>query len=601
MHLSPLDWLIVVASVAICFLPALLFARRAGSSVAEFFASGRAAPWWLIGVSMVATTFSTDTPNLVTDLVRQKGVCNNWQWWAFLLTGMTTVFFYARLWRRSGVLTDLEFYEIRYAGRPASFVRGFRAIYLGLLFNCVIMASVNLAAVKIAKVMLGLSMTHTLLICGVINIFFAATSGLWGVLVIDLIQFSIAMAGSFAAAYFALQQPQVGGLTGLMTRLDPKMLNLVPDFGDWDLTLTVLIIPLAVQWWSVWYPGAEPGGGSYVAQRMLAARTEPDALGGTLFFNVCHYALRPWPWIIVALASVLVYPNLSDIKAAFPAIDDNLLKHDIAYSAMLKFLPHGFLGLMVAGLLAAYVSTIITHLNWGTSYVVHDYYRRFINPGATDRHYVMVGRLVTGLLMVLASLLTYVLQSAKENFDLMLSVGAGTGLIYLLRWFWWRINAWSEIAAMTSSFGIAAGFFIAGRMGHEFPKHYSLIINVAVTTCVWLAVTYLTPPVNRNTLVKFYQLVRPAGPGWKSVREQAAVGPSPDSFPHAILGVFLGCTFIYAALFGSGCFIYGRTAQAVVWTVLFILSGLGLVRLLPRLWTRQPTPSLPALEQADIQ
>src|SRR5437773_2432244 len=368
MHVTTLDWVIVVVSIAVSFLPAILLARRAGTSTAEFFTSGRAAPWWLIGVSMVATTFSTDTPNLVTNFVREKGVANNWQWWAFLLTGMATVFFYARLWRRSGMLTDLEFYELRYAGKPATFVRGFRSVYLGLFFNCVIIASVNLAAVKIANVMLGWPMLKTLSICAVLNIAFAATSGLWGVLVTDFIQFGIAMTGAVSAAVYALKQPEVGGLAGLVAKVDPKTLNLLPDFGNWPMTLSVLVVPLTVQWWSVWYPGAEPGGGSYIAQRILAAKSERDALAGTLFFNVAHYALRSWPWIIVALASMLVYPELSDIARTFPHVDPKLIGHDMAYPAMLRFLPPGVMGLMVAGMLAAYVSTISTQLNWGTSY-----------------------------------------------------------------------------------------------------------------------------------------------------------------------------------------------------------------------------------------
>ncbi len=584
MRLTSLDWFIVVASVVISFLPAVLLARRAGTSTAEFFTSGRAAPWWLVGVSMVATTFSTDTPNLVTNLVREKGVANNWLWWAFLLTGMSTVFFYARLWRRSEVLTDLEFYEIRYAGRAATFVRGFRSLYLGLFFNCVIMASVNLAAVKIANVMLGWPMGQTLLICAVINVAFAATSGLWGVLVTDFIQFGIAMTGSIAAAWFALKQPEVGGLTGLFSKIDSRTLDLVPDFGDWSLVLTVMIIPLTVQWWSVWYPGAEPGGGSYIAQRMLASKSESDALKGTLFFNFAHYALRPWPWIIVALASMIIYPELSDIARTFPYVDPKLIGHDMAYSAMLKFLPPGFMGIMVAGLLAAYVSTLSTHLNWGTSYLVHDFYRRFMKPGATEKHYVLVGRLVTALLMLLAALLTFVLESARASFELLMSIGAGTGLIYLLRWFWWRINAWSEIAAMASSFIIAVGFFVAGKMGMPVPSHVALLVTVAATTAVWVTVTFLTPPTDRATLLSFYRLVRPAGPGWTSVRGEAAVGPSPDSLPMSLLGWVLGCTFVYAALFGMGSFLYGRTAQALVWLALLIASGIGLQRILPRLW-----------------
>ncbi|MHB9006888.1 MAG: sodium:solute symporter family protein, partial [Limisphaerales bacterium] len=477
MHLTSLDWLIVVVATVGSFVPAVLMMRRAGSNTAEFFTSGRAAPWWLIGVSMVATTFSADTPNLVTNLVREKGVANNWVWWSFLLTGMATVFFYARMWRRSGVLTDLEFYELRYSGPAARFVRGFRAVYLGLLFNCVIMATVNLAAAKIANVLLGWPMSQTLLVCAVLSIAFAATSGLWGVLVTDFIQFGIAMTGSFAAAWFALQQPQVGGLAGLLERVDPDKLALLPDFGDWGLALTVFIIPLTVQWWSVWYPGAEPGGGSYIAQRMLAAKSEKDAVAGTLFFNVAHYALRPWPWILVALASLLVFPQLDDIRKTFPHVDPKLIGHDMAYPAMLKFLPAGWLGLMVAGLFAAYLSTIATHLNWGTSYLVHDLYRRFLLPGLTERHYVRVSRVVTALLMVVAALFTLVLESARQGFDLLLSVGAGTGLLYLLRWFWWRVNAWSEIAAMIGSFLVALGFFVAGKFGHPVASHVSLLVT----------------------------------------------------------------------------------------------------------------------------
>ena len=584
MHLTTLDWAIVALSIIIPFIPALLLVRRGGSSTAEFFTSGRSAPWWLIGISMVATTFSTDTPNLVTNLVREHGVANNWAWWSFLLTGMTTVFFYARLWRRSRVLTDLEFYAIRYSGRPAAFVRGFRAIYLGLFFNGVIMAAVNLAAAKIANVILGWPMLQTLLFCAVMSMIFAATSGLWGVLVTEFIQFGIAMAGSFAAAYFALQQPEVGGLHGLIARSDPKMLSLLPDFNDWGLTLTVLIIPLTVQWWSVWYPGAEPGGGSYIAQRMLAAKSENDALSGTLLFNFAHYALRPWPWIIVALSSLLMFPQLSDIARTFPYVDRRLIGHDIAYSAMLKFLPPGFMGLMVAGLLAAYRSTISTHLNWGTSYVVHDFYRRFIRPGASEAHYVLAGRVVTVLLMTLAALLTFVLDSARQAFQLMMSVGAGTGLIYLLRWFWWRVNAWSEIAAMVSSFLVALGFEVARRLGADVPPHVSLVATVAATTVVWVSVAYLTPPTDHGTLVDFYRLVRPAGPGWSRVHADAGVGPSPDSFAHALLGWVLGCLFVYAALFGAGSFLYGNTQQGAVWSVVFVASSIGLVRLLPQIW-----------------
>jgi len=589
MHLTPLDWTVIGISVVVSFLPAIFFAKRAGKSTAEFFTSGRAAPWWLVGVSMVATTFSTDTPNLVTNMVRENGVSDNWLWWSFLLTGMLTVFFYARMWRRSGVLTDLEFYELRYSGRAASLVRGFRAVYLGLFFNCVIMATVNLAVAKIGNVVLGWPMGRTLLLCSVVTIFFASVSGLWGVLVTDSIQFSITMTGTFAMAYFAVKQPQVGGLAGLVHKLDPKTLNLLPDFGDWSVALSVFIIPITIQWWSVWYPGAEPGGGSYIAQRMLASRSEKDALTGTLLFNAMHYALRPWPLIIVALSSILVYPQLDDIRRIFPYVDPKLIGNDIAYPAMLRFLPAGFLGLMIAGMLAAYRSTIETHLNWGTSYLVHDFYRRFLKRDASERHYVFVGRVVTALLMICAALLTFALDTAKESFDLILSVGAGTGLIYLLRWFWWRINAWSEVAAMASSFVVAVGFFVARKAGHPVAAHLSLIATVAVTTIVWVVVTYATRPVDRATLVAFYRLVRPAGPGWRDIRREAGVGPSPDSLPQNLLGWVLVCVFVYAALFGTGSVLYGKTAQAAVWIGLFVVSGVWLARLVPRLWATRQT------------
>ena len=582
MLLTSLDWAIVMLVIVVSFLPAVLLARRAGRSTAEFFTSGRAAPWWLVGVSMVATTFSTDTPNLVANLVREGGVAGNWAWWAFLLTGMTTVFFYARLWRRLGVLTDLEFYELRYSGRPATLVRGFRAVYLGLLFNCVIMASVNLAAAKIANVLLGWPMWQTLTVCAVLNVAFAATSGLWGVMVTDMIQFGVAMTGSFAAAYFALQQPQVGGMAGLFSRIEPDVLRLVPSPSDWGTFLTVLLIPITVQWWSVWYPGAEPGGGSYVAQRMLASRSERDSVFGTLLFNAAHYALRPWPWVIVALASILVYPTLDDIAHALPHVDPRLIGHDMAYPAMLRFLPAGFLGLMVAGLLSAYVSTISTHLNWGTSYVVHDLYRRFLRPGESERHYVFVGRLVTAVLMLIAALLTLVLETARASFDLMLSVGAGTGLIYLLRWFWWRVNAWSEIAAMVSSFVVAAAFFIAGRQGAMIPSHVSLLVTIAVTSVVWLTVTFLTRPTDEETLVTFYERVRPGGPGWRHIAAKASTGPSTDSLGAQLAATVLGCAAIYGALFGTGAILYGQTGPAIVYVGVSLVGIAGLIRLMPR-------------------
>jgi solute:Na+ symporter, SSS family len=584
MILTAFDTAIILFCLAAAFAPAAWMMRRAGRDTAEFFTSGRAAPWWLIGVSMVATTFSTDTPNLVTNLVREGGVAANWVWWAFLLTGMTTVFFYARLWRRLGLLTDLEFYELRYSGAPARAVRGFRAIYLGLVFNIVIMATVNLAAAKIANVLLGWPIGQTLLFCSIINVAFAATAGLWGVLVADFVQFGIAMTGSVAAVVYALGRPEVGGLAGLVDRIEPSVTHMLPDLRNWEVAVPLFIVPLAVQWWSTWYPGAEPGGGSYIAQRMLAARAERDAVSGTLLFNVAHYALRPWPWILVALSSILVFPTVADIGEALPHVDPRLLGHDMAYPAMLTFVPSGLLGVVVAGLLMAYVSTISTHLNWGTSYLVHDFYRRFMRPGQTERHYVQVGRLTTAGLMLVAALFTLLLETARGSFDLLLSVGAGTGLLYLLRWFWWRINAWSEIAAMASSFVLAAALFVAQRRGAAIPSHVSLLLMVATTTAIWMATTYLTRPTDDETLRGFYRRVRPAGPGWRTVRAQCPDAAPPDDLGVAFGGWIAGVALVYGALFGAGHLLLGHRALGTGILLMALAGAVALVRVLPRMW-----------------
>jgi Na+/proline symporter len=596
MTLTLLDWIIVAATLLVCFVPALFFTRRAGQSTSEFFASGRAVPWWLAGLSMVATTFSSDTPNLVTDIVRRNGVAGNWVWWAFVLTGVATVFFYARLWRRSGVLTDLEFYEIRYSGHAASVVRGFRAVYLGLLFNCMIMATVNLAACKIAGILFGLERWQTLLGVGLLNVVFAAQSGLWGVLVIDMIQSFIKMTAVVAAAYFALGAPQVGGLSGLIDKLSATRgpggidyLAVLPDFtNNWDLAVAVFIMPIAVQWWAVWYPGAEPGGGSYIAQRMLASKSEKDALGAVLFFNVAHYVLRPWPWILVALCSILVYPDLADIQRAFPNLDPSLLGHDIAYPAMLKFLPVGFVGLMVGGLIAANSSTILTHLNWGASYLVHDFYRRFIRKDAGEAHYVRAGRVVTVLLFLCSSALVYLLDTAKDAFDVILQVGAGTGLLYLVRWFWWRVNAWCEVVAMISSFAVSIVLLVLARNGAAISTHRALLITIAVTTVCWVATAWLGPETDRKVLIAFYEKVRPAGPGWNPVRAAANLsGPrsAADNIPLALLGWVAGCTAIWSALFTVGNVLYMRPQAALLLFAVFAVSTITLVLIVRALWS----------------
>src|SRR5262245_60085987 len=573
MTLQPLDWVIVAIILLICFVPALFFARRAGRNTSEFFVSGRSVPWWLAGLSMVATTFSSDTPNLVTDIVRRNGVAGNWVWWAFVLTGVATVFFYARLWRRSGVLTDLEFYEIRYSGTAASVVRGFRAVYLGLLFNCMIMATVNLAACKIAGILFGLERWQTLVLVGGLNVVFAAMSGLWGVLVIDMIQFFIKMSAVIAAAYFAVMSPQIGGLGPLMEKLSTlrgagglDYTAFLPDFSsNWELAIAVFIMPIAVQWWAVWYPGSEPGGGSYIAQRMLASKTEKDALKSVLFFNFAHYVLRTWPWILVALCSLIVYPELADIQKAFPNLDPALLGHDIAYPAMLRFLPAGFAGLMVGGLIAANSSTILTHLNWGASYLVHDFYRRFIRQDADEHHYVRVGRVVTVGLFLASSATVYLLDTAKDAFGLILQIGAGTGLLYLVRWFWWRVNAWAEIAAMTSSVIVSIALLGLARSGVALSAHTALLVTVVVTTVCWVAAAYLGPETDRGTLIAFYRKVRPLGPGWEAIRREAGVlerTSDEANIPRALLGWVAGCAAIWSGMFLIGSMLYGRWTQA---------------------------------------
>jgi Na+/proline symporter len=603
MHLQPVDWIIALVCVALCFAPALFFARRAGRNTAEFFVSGRSVPWWLAGLSMVATTFSSDTPNLVTDIVRRQGVAGNWCWWAFTLTGVATVFFYARLWRRSGVMTDLEFYELRYSGAAAQVVRGFRSVYLGLFFNCMIMASVNLAACKIAGILFGLERWQTLLICGVLNATFATYSGLWGVLVIDMIQFFLKMTAVIAAAVFAVKA--VGGMDHLLSTLSARpgpqglhYLNILPDFrNNWDLAVAVFIMPLAVQWWAVWYPGAEPGGGSYIAQRMLASKSEKDALGAVLFFNIAHYVLRPWPWIIVGLCSLLVYPELSDIQKQFPHLDPRLLGHDIAFPAMLRFLPVGFIGLMVGGLLAANSSTILTHLNWGASYLVHDFYQRFLVRDATEKHYVLAGRIATIGLFFGSAVLTFFLDTAKDTFDIILQVGAGTGLLYLARWFWWRINAWCEVVAMLSSFGISVAIFILNKSGHAIGVHQALLTTVAITTVCWVLTAFFGPPTDRATLVAFCRKVKPFGPGWRQIRQEAGLAegtaPGQDNIPMALLGWVAGCTAIWSALFAVGNFLYHRWAYAFALMAVFVVSGLALLHVIRVLWS-QTQPGVPS-------
>ncbi len=526
---------------------------------------------------MVATTFSADTPNLVTDIVRKNGVSGNWVWWAFLLTGMLTVFVFSKLWRRSQVLTDLEFYEIRYSGKPAAFLRGFRAIYLGFFFNVLIMASVSLAAIKLGGVMLGLSPVQTILIAGSITVLYSVIGGLRAVIFTDFFQFLVAMAGGIWAAFIAVQHPSIGSLGALFSNPNvASKLSLLPDFNNSTILIPVLIIPIAVQWWSVWYPGAEPGGGGYIAQRMLSAKNEKNALAATLFFNIAHYALRPWPWIIVALASIVVFPDVQSLKTAFPNIPESYIQDDIAYPAMLTFLPSGVVGLVVASLISAFMSTISTHLNWGSSYLVNDFYKRFIKPEATEKELVTAGRISIVMMMIISAILALYLKNALQAFNILLQIGAGTGLIFILRWFWYRINAYTEITGMVVSFLVAIYFeIIHTTLGFEaLPDHLKLILSVGITGICWLAVTLFTQPSDNQTLVRFYNLVKPASKGWKKVISDNHLQEEPGQLPLEILGMVIGCLSVYSFLFSAGFLLYKNFVPGLI---LAFISAIGFV------------------------
>lgn len=583
MVLTGSDWIFIIGFFVLTLVIGLVVTRQAGKNTKEFFLSGRNMPWWLLGISMVATTFSADTPNLVTDIIRKQGVAGNWAWWAFLLTGMLTVFVYAKLWRRSGVLTDLEFYELRYSGKAAAFLRGFRAIYLGVLLNVMIMATVTLAAIKIAGTLLGFTPLQTVVIAGVVTVIYTSLGGLRGVILTDFFQFILAMVGMVGAAIIIVQADEIGGLTALLEH--PAVVEktaLMPAFDDPQVWIPIFLVPLAVQWWSSWYPGAEPGGGGYVAQRMLAAKDEKNAVGATLLFNIAHYALRPWPWILIALCSIIFFPDMASLKAAFPDMDPNFIDDDLAFPAMLSKLPHGLLGLVIASLIAAYMSTISTHLNWGASYVVHDFYRRFVEKNASERKLVNLGRLITVILMVLSGVVALLLKNAFEAFQILLQLGAGTGLIFILRWFWWRINAYSEIAAMIISF-IVAGYFKWNYSGPLLP-HEQLVAGVAITTVGWIVVTFLTRPTDNKVLESFIERIKPFPAGWRSVMRQLNIQAEVDStMGLELIAMLVGCVMVYAALFTTGYFIYGEHVYAITGLLITVISGVALRRLWGRL------------------
>ena len=590
--LSLLDIVIITGFFSIILFIGFYVSKKSSSSSNEYFLSGRNMPWWLLGISMVATTFSTDTPNLVTDIVRNDGVSGNWVWWAFLFTGLLTVFVYAKLWRRSEVSTDMEFYELRYSGWGGKFLRGFRAIYLGVIFNVMAMAGVILAAIKIGEIMLGLAPLETILYAGTITVIFSTVGGFRGVVYTDFVLFFAAMAGSIGAAYYLVNLPEVGGMTSLITNENiSNKLSILPSFDDPNFYIPLLIIPLAVQWWSSWYPGSEPGGGGYIAQRMLAAKNENHAIGATFFYNIMHYALRPWPWIVVALASLVVFPDLQSIQEAFPNISTDKLGQDLAYPAMLTKLPSGLLGIVVASLGAAFMSTISTHLNWGSSYIVYDFYKQQINKNASEKELVNVGRLSTVSLFVLSSLFALLLTNALELFQIILMFGAGTGLIFILRWFWWRINAWSEISAMLVSGLITIILkytYIGGYLFSDtgvFESYYEFPAVVLVTTFIWLLVTFLTKPDTTKSLINFYKKTNPGGPGWEKIRKEAELQniffdkkdeDKKWSVPMGIICMLCGSFAIYSLLFSTGYFIYGEINNGLSFLIIGIVFSFGL-------------------------
>ncbi|PQJ74737.1 sodium:solute symporter family protein [Polaribacter gangjinensis] len=594
--LNTFDYILIIGFFALTLFIGIYVSKKSSKDSTEYFLSGRNMPWWLLGVSMVATTFSTDTPNFVTDIVRKDGVSANWMWWAFLITGLLTVFVYAKLWRKSDLKTDIEFYELRYGGKPAKFLRAFRALYLGFLFNIFAMAGVTLAAIKIGGIMLGLEPWETIIYAGTVTVIFSTLGGFKGVVYTDFILFFTAMAGAIGAAIYLVNIPEVGGIQALLSNENvTDKLSILPDFSNTEAIITLLIIPLSVQWWSSWYPGAEPGGGGYIAQRMLAAKDENNAIGATFFFNIMHYALRPWPWILVALASLVVFPDVASIKEAFPNIADNKLGHDLAYSAMLTKLPNGLLGLVLASLIAAYMSTISTHLNWGSSYIVNDFYKQHINKNASEKELVFTGKISTIILMIFSALFALYLQNAKQLFDIIIMFGAGTGLIFILRWFWWRINAWSEISAMIVS-GVISLLFSSdvinelffGAQGF-FPSWAKFPLTVLITSIIWIVVTYLTKPENEETLTNFYKKTIPGGPSWKfyftSIVKEKNIDINYEkswNLSSEIKAILLGCLLIYSILFATGHWIYGNTKTAISITLLVTIS----IYLLSKIWKK---------------
>jgi Na+/proline symporter len=570
------DWVVVALYFVFNLGIGLYYKNRAGKSVTEFFLSGRNVPWWLAGTSMVATTFAADTPLAVTGMVAMGGIAGNWLWWNFVASGMLTVFFYARLWRRSGVMTDIEFSEIRYSGKPAAFLRGFRALYLGIPINCIILGWVNLAMVKILGLVLGVSKLQALLIVmGIIALTssISTLAGLWGVLVTDLFQFVIKMGMVTALAVFAVQA--VGGLDQMKAKLAAvdqsraaaqgahgSVLNFVPDLDSAWMPMITFLVYISMNWWSTWYPGAEPGGGGYVAQRMFCAKDEKNSLLATLWFNVAHYAVRPWPWILVALTSLILFPGLKDPETGYIRV-------------MIAYLPASLRGLMVAAFAAAYMSTIATQLNWGASYLVNDFYRRFLKPAESDRHYVAASKWATVFLTIVSAVVTFYMDSIAGAWKLLLITGAGTGGVLLLRWFWWRINAWSEVSAMISGFVVSLALQTMWGLDKDQPRDFAwiMIVTVAITTAVWLAVTFLTQPESKETLIAFYRRTRPWAAGWRPIAKLVPeVRPARDGLANLVDWI-CGCALIYGILFGTGKLLLKEFASGSILLAMGLAAG----------------------------
>jgi Na+/proline symporter len=553
MSLGLVDWSIVAAYFVVSLAIGLYFTRRAGRDVGEFFLSGRNLPWWLAGTSMVATTFAADTPLAVTGLVARYGIAGNWLWWNFAFGGMLTVFFFARLWRRAGILTDVEFAELRYSGRPAALLRGFRALYLGIPINAMIIGWVNLAMAKILQVTLGWDRLTAVLVSLAVTGVYSALSGLWGVVVTDFFQFLFAMTGTIALAVIALRSPGVGGVAGLKAALPASTFDFLPHLGTgaegavvaYTLPVLTFLAYVGVQWWSSWYPGSEPGGGGYVAQRIMSAKDERHSFLATLLFTIAHYCLRPWPWILVGLASIVLYPDIADKEAGYVMV-------------MRDLLPPGWRGFLLGAFFAAYMSTIATQLNWGTSYVVNDFYKRFVKKDGSQAHYVWVSRLSTLMMMVLGGLVTLVLRDVAQAWQFLIESGAGIGLVLILRWYWWRVSAWSEISALVAS---AAGFVVL-RLFTPLQFPHTLLALVGWTTVVWLVVTFATPPEPEDRLRDFFRRVRPDGPGWRRVAKDAGL-PAPGPLGALALDWLLGCVLVYSMLFGVGALLFGSVGAAV--------------------------------------